>query len=42
MLTQIKDYQLVRKQVLKYYLDNIKQEELILRLYTFALFNLDI
>lgn len=42
MLTQIKDYELVRSQVLKYYLNNIKQEELILRLYTFALFKLDI
>lgn len=42
MLTQIKDYELVRTQVLKYYLNNIKQEELILRLYTFALFKLDI
>jgi tetratricopeptide (TPR) repeat protein len=42
MLTQIKDYELVRTQVLKYYVSNIKQEEVILRLYTFALFKLDI
>ena len=37
ILTQLKDYELVKEQVSKYYLDNIKQEEVILRLYTFAL-----
>ena len=41
ILTQLKDYELVKKQASKYYLDNIKQEEVILRLYTFALLKLD-
>ena len=41
ILTQLKDYELVKEQVSKYYLDNIKQEEVILRLYTFALLKLD-
>jgi tetratricopeptide (TPR) repeat protein len=38
--TNIKDYKSVKDQVLKYYLENIKQEEMILRLYTFSLFKL--
>ncbi len=41
ILTQLKDYELVKNQTLKYYINNIKQEEVILRLYTFALFKLD-
>lgn len=41
ILTQLKDYELVKNQTLKYYISNIKQEEVILRLYTFALFKLD-
>ncbi len=38
--TNLKDYELVKRDALKYYVDNIKQEEIILRLYTFALFKL--
>lgn len=38
--TQIKDYKIVKEYVSKYYINNIKQEEIILRLYTFALFKL--
>jgi len=38
--TNLKDYELVKKDALKYYMNNIKQEEIILRLYTFALFKL--
>ena len=38
--TQLKDYEIVEKNALKYYKNNIKQEEIILRLYTFALFKL--
>lgn len=36
----IKDYKIVKEQALKYYIDNIKEEEIILRLYTFSLFKL--
>ncbi len=36
--TQLKDYELIKKNVSKYYKNNIKQEEIILRLYTFSLF----
>lgn len=38
--TQIKDYKIVKEYASKYYISNIKQEEIILRLYTFALFKL--
>ena len=38
--TQIKDYKIVKEYASKYYINNIKQEEIILRLYTFALFKL--
>ncbi|PUE63894.1 hypothetical protein B0174_08560 [Arcobacter caeni] len=38
--THIQDYKIVKEQALKYYIDNIKEEEIILRLYTFALFKL--
>lgn len=38
--TQIKDYKIVKDYASKYYISNIKQEEIILRLYTFALFKL--
>lgn len=38
--TNLKDYELVKEHALKYYMKNIKQEEIILRLYTFALFKL--
>ncbi len=38
--TNLKDYELVKVNAMKYYIDNIKQEEIILRLYTFALFKL--
>jgi hypothetical protein len=38
--TNIKDYKSVKEKVAKYYLDNIPQEEMILRLYTFSLFKL--
>ena len=38
--THIQDYKIVKEQALKYYVDNIKEEEIILRLYTFALFKL--
>jgi len=38
--TQLKDYEIVEKNASKYYKNNIKQEEIILRLYTFALFKL--
>lgn len=38
--TQIKDYKIVKEYASKYYKNNIKQEEIILRLYTFSLFKL--
>lgn len=38
--TQIKDYKIVKEYASKYYISNIRQEEIILRLYTFALFKL--
>ncbi|MDD2896774.1 MAG: hypothetical protein PHG81_12225 [Aliarcobacter sp.] len=38
--TNLKDYELVKVNAMKYYMDNIKQEEIILRLYTFSLFKL--
>ena len=38
--TQVKDYESVKINASKYYLNNIKQEEIILRLYTFSLFKL--
>ncbi len=38
--TQLKDYEIVKKNASKYYKNNIKQEEIILRLYTFSLFKL--
>ena len=38
--TQLKDYEIVEKNASKYYKNNIKQEEIILRLYTFSLFKL--
>jgi len=41
IVAELKDYELTKKQALKYYLPNIKQEELILRLYTFSLFKLE-
>lgn len=40
VITQLKEYELVKNQVSKYYLSDIKQEEVILRLYTFSLFKL--
>ena len=38
--TQLKDYEIVKKNASKYHKNNIKQEEIILRLYTFSLFKL--
>lgn len=38
--TQLKDYETVKSSVSTYYLSNIKQEEILLRLYTFSLFKL--
>lgn len=38
--TNLKDYELVKVNAMKYYISNIKQEEIILRLYTFSLFKL--
>ena len=38
--THIQDYKIVKEHALKYYKNNIKEEEIILRLYTFALFKL--
>ncbi|MDD2888931.1 MAG: hypothetical protein PHY66_14125 [Aliarcobacter sp.] len=38
--TNLKDYELVKINAMKYYISNIKQEEIILRLYTFSLFKL--
>lgn len=38
--TQIKDYKIVKDYASKYYISNIRQEEIILRLYTFSLFKL--
>lgn len=38
--TQLKEYFLVKENASKYMLENIKQEEIILRLYAFALFKL--
>ena len=37
----LRDFELVKNSVPTYYLTNIKEEELILRLYTFALFKLE-
>ena len=39
--TQLKDYEIVKTTASKYYLSGIKQEEIILRLYTFSLFKLE-
>ena len=39
--TQLKDYETVKNFVQSYYLSNIKQEEILLRLYTFSLFKLE-
>ena len=38
--TNLKEFELVKRDASKYYMENIKEEEIILRLYTFALFKL--
>ena len=38
--TNLKEFELVKRYASKYYMENIKEEEIILRLYTFALFKL--
>lgn len=39
--TQLGEYDLVKQQVSKYLLENIKEEEIILRLYSYSLFKLN-
>ena len=40
LTTNLKEYELVKRDALKYYISNIEQEEIILRLYTYSLFKL--
>ena len=38
--TQLQDYQGIKDQISKYFIPNIKEEEILLRLYSFALLKL--
>ena len=39
-ITQLQDYQGIKDQISKYFIPNIKEEEILLRLYSFALLKL--